>query len=87
MKLMIQRINNFFISFSHLFLFALKTIWIIVTTDMKKESKEQNEEYARARKSADKERRADDIKSEIMTRATKTKSSTGNKGLTGTNNE
>ena len=54
---------------------------------MKKESKEQNEEYARARKSADKERRADDIKSEIMTRATKTKSSTGNKGLTGTNNE
>ena len=54
---------------------------------MKKESQEQNEEYARARKSADKERRADDIKSEIMTRATKTKSSTGNKGLTGTKNE
>jgi hypothetical protein len=44
-----KKTTEFFISSSHLFLFALKTLWIIAWTDMKKESKEQNEEYERTR--------------------------------------
>jgi hypothetical protein len=49
-------------------LVTIKSLWIILKDDMKKESQTYKEEREDRRKREDKERRAEDIRSEMMNR-------------------
>jgi len=51
-------------------LVTIKSLWIILKDDMKKESQTYKEEREDRRKREDKERRAEDIRSEMMNRKT-----------------
>jgi hypothetical protein len=44
-----KKITEFFVNSWMLFMFGVKTFWVILTDDMKKESQEQNEEYERTK--------------------------------------
>ena len=44
-----KKITEFFVNSWMLFMFGIKTFWIILWDDMKKESREQNEEYERTK--------------------------------------
>ena len=44
-----KKITEFFVNSWILFMFGIKTFWVIFTDDMKKESQEQNEEYERTK--------------------------------------
>ena len=44
-----KKITEFFVNSWMLFMFGIKTFWIILWDNMKKESQEQNEEYERAK--------------------------------------
>ena len=46
----ITRISEFFKTFCALFIFGVKTFWIILWDDMKKESQEQKEEREQQKK-------------------------------------
>ena len=49
-------------------LVTIKSLWIILKDDMKKEAQTYKEEREDRRKREDKERRAEDIRSEMMNR-------------------
>ena len=51
-------------------LVTIKSLWIILKDDMKKESQTYKEEREDRRKREDKERRAEDIRNEMMDRKT-----------------
>jgi|MEHZ01.5.fsa_nt_MEHZ011344024.1_1 hypothetical protein len=51
-------------------LVTIKSLWIILKDDMKKESQTYKEEREDKRKREDKERRAEDIRNEMMDRKT-----------------
>ena len=51
-------------------LVTIKSLWIILKDDMKKESQTYKEEREDIRKREDKERRAEGIRSEMMNRKT-----------------
>jgi hypothetical protein len=51
-------------------LVTIKSLWIILKDDMKKESQTYKEEREDRRKREDKERRAEGIRSEMMNRKT-----------------
>jgi hypothetical protein len=44
-----KKIIDFISGWFMLFMFGVKTFWVILTDDMKKESQEQNEEYERTK--------------------------------------
>ena len=48
-----KKITEFFVNSWMLFMFGIKTFWIIFWDDMKKESQEQNEEYERIKNERD----------------------------------
>ena len=51
-------------------LVTIKSLWIILKDDMKKEAQTYKEEREDKRKREDKERRAEDIRNEMMDRKT-----------------
>ena len=65
-----KKIIEFFKTLWVLSLVTIKSLWIILKDDMKKESQTYKEEREDKRKREDKERRAEDIRNEMMDRKT-----------------
>jgi len=63
-----NKIIEFFKTLWVLSLVTIKSLWIILKDDMRKESQTYKEEREDIRKREDKERRAEDIRSEMMNR-------------------
>jgi hypothetical protein len=61
-------------------LVTIKSLWIILKDDMKKESQTYKEEREDRRKREDKERRAEDIRGEMMSRKKNVKNEGKKKG-------
>ena len=63
-----NKIADFFKTLWVLSLVTIKSLWVLLKDDMKKEAQTYKEEREDRRKREDKERRAEDIRSEMMNR-------------------